>query len=218
MAADRSQPPVSRPLGMIVLPGGAQAELSPYNPAEFLVGDKGKSNAEMVTVTFKIHEGYAAELDKWLASKKFPYRTRTDEVRHAVVRHVRDYLPSLEGEVEGTLIHELSQIDEIVAYWRMQNDFIEHIDRIAEEVTRMLQMPGGLREVERIVRRLKKRIDATKPSYHKGLYQKMFNERFGAYLPKIALASSEYGQDDSAVNECEAPMSEYEEFEGWQEE
>lgn len=172
-----------------------------YEPAEFIVGGRPKSGkgGELEPITFKLHEGYHREIDKWLITRLFPYRDRSDLLRHAVVRHVRDYLPAMEGEVEGTLIHELAQIDQDVAEWRFQNEFIEHIERIAEQVNKTLQMPGGRHEVVRRLRKLKKQIDATKPSFHKNVYLKMFNDRFGAHLAMIALV--ETTSDDRAAVE-----------------
>lgn len=214
MAAD-SLPP--RPPGMLVLPGGAQARnsASSYDEAEFLVGGKNKSNAELVPISLRLHEGYYSDIVRWILSKKFPYRSVTDLVRHALVRHLRYFLPALEGEVEGTVIHEMAQIDDKVARWRFRNAFVKQIEEITEEVNITLQMPGGRVEVERMLRGLRADIDKMKSSYQKGVYQKMFNERFGAYLqrPRSALSRAGFGGDDSGV--IEFPISAYESFDDW---
>lgn len=194
-----SAPPRVPGGGMVVLPGGVGN--SKYDEAEFLVGGKGKSPGETVTIPFRLHEGYATEITRWLLSKKFPYRSVTDLVRHAIVRHLRYFLPAMEGEVEGTLLHEMAQIDELVARWRIQNDMMQQIEAVSAEVTRTLQMPNGRQEVERMLRVLRRMIDGTKHGFFKLTYQKMFNDRFGAYLNRIALAKANYGTDDSGVVE-----------------
>lgn len=180
---------------MLVLPGGAAINQSKYDEAEFLVGRAPKGE-QPEREQFKIHAGYAAEIDKWVRSKKFPYETPSDLMRHAVVRHLRYFLPSMEGEVDGSLLHELAQIDEIVVRWKFQNDFVAHLDRIAEQVNLTLQMPGGKREVERMLRDIKRRIDRTRSSFHKGVYQKMFNDRFGGYVNHLTLIEFEPDGDD----------------------
>ena len=206
---------------MIALPGGAQSQSSPYDEAEFLVGGKNKTNAELVPINFRLHEGYYGEIVRWMLTKKFPYRGITDLVRHALVRHLRYFLPALEGEVEGTVIYEMSQIDDKVARWRFRNAFVKQIEEITEEVNITLQMPGGKPEVERMLRGIKNDIDKMKPSYQKGVYQKMFNERFGVYLQRPAAAgrlalASLRGKDDSGV--IEFPISAYETFDNGQSE
>lgn len=180
---------------MIVMPGGRTD--SKYDEAEFLVGGRGVGKGEIDSVTFKMHEGYIAECDKWIKSKLFPYKTLTDLVRHAIVRHVRWFLPTLEGEVEGSLLNELAQVDEIVAKWQFQNIFVKHIDNIAEQVNATLQLPNGRQEVARMLGVIKRRIDATRYSFYKGVYEKMFMDRFSAFLPTLPTLI-EFKTDDGA--------------------
>lgn len=181
---------------------GAGASPSPvpiqrYDPAEFIVGGRGK-NGELEPITFKIHEGYKAEVAKWVDSRRFPYKDKTDLVRHAIVRHLY-YLKSMEGEVEGTLHQELAQIDKSTADWRFQNDFMKQIESIAEEVNRCLALPGGKREVDRRLRGYRRRVEATKPGFYKDVYLKMFNDRFGAYMSGLTLI--EYTDEDRGDGE-----------------
>ncbi len=194
--------------GLFVIAGGQQP--AKYDEAEFLVGGRGVGKGDMESVTFKIHEGYVAEMDKWWKSKKFPYKSMSDIVRHAVVRHVRYFLPALEGEVEGTLIHELTSMDETTARWKFQNMFVRHIESIAEQVNATLAMPDGRMEVERMLRVYQRRLESIKPSYFKRVYEKQFNDRFGVYLSRIVLLDGG-GSEQSVIDlppfdEIEASM------------
>ena len=186
------------PAGTLMGQSGA-ASIIKYDPADFIVGGRGKKNGEMVPVSFKIHEGYRAEGRKWMEAGVFPYKDHSDLVRHAYVRHVRQYLPAMEGEVRGSLLHVLGQIDQETADWRIQNDFVASIEAIADQVGRTLHLPGGKREVTRKLRAFKKQLDKAKPGFYKNVYMKMFDDRFGAYIGQIDLVT--YTDNDGGYGE-----------------
>src|ERR1043165_1023548 len=97
---------------MTLLSGSAAGEIPKYSELEFLVGGTKDTHGELKPVYAKIHEGYLADAHEAWHERKFPYRTMSDLVRHAIVRHVK-WLWTLE-RWEKSVLHQMALVDEIV--------------------------------------------------------------------------------------------------------
>jgi hypothetical protein len=183
-----------------VLAGGRSGK---YDEAEFLVGGKGTGSQDTDKQSFKLYEGYIAQADRIMRSTLFPYKTLSDLYRHAVVRHIH-WLDSLEpDQVQGSVLHQLRQIDEIVAAEEFQVAFISSIERTRKMVRTVIQVPGGKAHAGRVLRRLRKQIDLMASSFWKSYYEKMFLEEFGHYLNDdlvlVAINGQGDGEDEDAL-------------------
>jgi len=122
-----------------------------YNDAEFLMGRGGKWRPTE-KVYFRIDEAYIAEARRWIESGGYGghYDSMSDLIVHAVVRHLLYTLPSWKGELEGSSLHMLHQINEVCSREEMDLRHMKTIDRIGASVADTLELPGGAREVGRI--------------------------------------------------------------------
>jgi hypothetical protein len=190
--------------GLSVLPGG-QSSKSKYDEAEFLVGGKGTGPGDTVKESFRIHEGYIAEVQRWVQSGIFPYESWSDLYRHAIVRHLTHFLPSVEGEVEGSVLYQLRQIDEVVARETFHLKFTKSIASIANLVRQIIEVPGGKAEVGRMIRTMKKQIDRMRPGFWRSYYESMFMREFSVYLNSglvvLSAGSDEDGGDGESFPE-----------------
>lgn len=152
-----------------------------YDEGEFLVGGKSTGEGDVIKVSFNVHEGYIAEAMRWLHSGLFPYEYLSDVLRHAFVRHVGEFLPSLEKLMEGSIAHQLNLIAEIVAREKFNLMFIASIDNIAAIISRIIELPGGKRQAGKMLRRMRRQIERMDEDFYKSYYERMFSNRFGPY-------------------------------------
>jgi hypothetical protein len=192
-----SQPPRSLPQPLPQSPAQLPSGI-PYDEAEFLVGGAGSGrHGALEPVNFKLHEGWLAEANNWWRARKFPYKSLSDLFRHAVVRHLKYFLPMLEGTLDDSLLHIMGQIDDQIARWKFNTMFIAQIESIAEQVNQTLAMPGGREECERMLGGLYKKIQKARNGFFKQVYLKLFDDRFGAYIKRIIILEGEIeGRED----------------------
>lgn len=171
-------PGVFRP--RLVAGGGGPAPK--YDQAEFLVGGRGTGPGETSKFTFKVHEGYLAEGERLMRSGLFPYKSFSDMARHAFVRHVT-WLQSLEPEeIAGSVLHQLSQIDEIVAEEEFNIRFMANIEATEKMVRRLRKFPNSREHTGKVLRRCYGKIRRMKEGFWKTMYEAMFRESFAEQL------------------------------------
>lgn len=187
-------------------PGETTGSGQKYDESEFLVGGRGNSAGETEKEIFKIHEGYVIQSRRVVDSHVFPYQSLSDLYRHAVIRHI-DYLNALEpGVIHKGLLHQLKQINEVVAWEQRQVHFTNTIDKIASLVSDVLELPNGKRQVGTILRKIRKHIDQTDDDFYRAHFERMFRERFGNLLAAGLGALEISGQEEDAEAELAAQV------------
>lgn len=199
MAKDNGGPAGGGPRTQLaVIAGGRQT--SRYKAEEFLVGGRGTGPGDVEKQSFKLHEGYIREADLVMRGGLFPYKTLTDLYRHAIVRHIW-WLKSLEPEeIEGSILYQVAQIDELVAEEEFQLRFTKTIENTAKMVRNTIHLPGGRAHVGQVLRRMLSFIKSSKPGYWRSYHEMRFREEFGPYLTDgltlIDLGAGDEGEGD----------------------
>ena len=172
-----------------------------YDEAEFLVGGRGTGPGETEKFTFKVHEGYLSDAERLMRSGHFPYKSMSDMGRHAFVRHIH-WLQSLEPEeIEGSVLHQLGQIDEVVAEEEFNIRFMANIAAIEKMVKGLRKFPGSKDHIGKVLRRCYSKIRKMRSGFWKSMYEQMFMEVFadqladGLVLVKIEGKEEGEGED-----------------------
>jgi hypothetical protein len=189
--------------GMTLVPGGQKQPK--YDEAEFLVGGKGTGPGDTVKESFRIHEGYLAEVQRLVQAGVFPYETWSDLYRHAVVRHV-EYLTALEPHMEGSVLYQLRQIDAIVAREQFNLKFMKNIASVANVIRQIIEIPGGKEEIGRMIRQMRKQIMQMDRGFWRSYYETLFMREFGGYINSGLVVLSQ-GSDSDDEHDTGADLS-----------
>jgi Arc/MetJ-type ribon-helix-helix transcriptional regulator len=108
-------------------------------------------------------------------SKKWPYKTRSHVVRHAILRHLK-WLEGQQGVPSN--IHQISLIDSLVSEVVRRKEFEETMSRFSEMAHRLLH-DGDITEARRIVFQVKDTIASMQDGYWKSKYQTTFRNTVG---------------------------------------
>lgn len=139
---------------------------------------------------FRAQPGHAQQVSIFVGSKRFPYRTKGDLLRHAMVRHLK-WL----AELEGTVPSVMSQVDaimEVARHEEFQIEFRQVFNKVGE-VINSLMASGDENEARRFLLRIGRNIKDMPPEDHrKKKYEDELDRRFGHIIksaPKANLHS-----------------------------
>lgn len=166
----------------------ADADLSPtpviredgtYNPDEFVVpaqDDRGHSTRETIRISNELER----DIDVIVQSRKFPYKTRGDLLRHAVVRHL-EWLHVLEpGFPKHLLTAHLSQMD-LLREEEMRVTSQAVFKRLHDQVEAYLAS-GEPGEARRIAATIKARLAGVADSAWRRRFEARFLRQYAALL------------------------------------
>lgn len=184
-----------------------------YVEDEFLAGRKGPSacggGRETEKQWFRIHDGYVAQARQIIESQCFPaYKTKSDLYVHAVVRHIHWLAQLAPGCADDSVLHQLDQIDELVAHEERQIKFVKAIDAIAAVIIDLLEIPSGKTRVGYVLRKIRRHIEGMRRDFYRAYFEKMFNERFKAYEQAGLLIFSDGKPGDGAGDEQDEELLE----------
>lgn len=120
----------------------------------------------------------AAQIEQWVASKKFPYRTSGDLQRHAIYRHMR-YLGSLEPAVSVT-----GQVDVILEIMRddeLNKDFLLVFNKLGERVASHVEA-GCNKEALRLLLTIQQQVNSMPDGFWRSKYQDEIKKKYGHLL------------------------------------
>lgn len=125
-------------------------------------------------------------------SKKFPYRTKGDLLRHALHRHVKwlekqDKVKSVSGQVNA--IVELMRDEE------MNSDFMLVFDKLAQRISVHLAS-GSLGEATRLLRVVQDHIKQMPDGYWRDRYNTQFKSKFGHLIKRNKKANLREVEDE----------------------
>lgn len=141
--------------------------------------DEKGHNAKLV---FNVQPYVARQLSIILGEKKFPYKSLSDILRHAVHRHInwllsiKQDIPSVMGQVEviNTLLYEEQQAAEF------RKVFGNITTRVSEHVAK-----GETLQAAKIILLIQRAIDQMKDGYWKQQYIKELNDRHGDFIKSV---------------------------------
>jgi hypothetical protein len=108
-----------------------------FDPREFIIPPTG-INGEAMPCSFRFQSGYDRQISILLASKKFPYITKGDFLRHAVHRHL-EYLRRLDPTVEITL-PSLDVVNEVINHQQEMIKYLNTIDAFCDTVEKLIAL------------------------------------------------------------------------------
>jgi hypothetical protein len=138
---------------------------------------KGQSAQEW----YRCAPGISLNLDIIVQSKRFPYRSKGDIVRHALMKHFR-WLDSLEPV--QSVLRELEVIIDILRNDTFQRSIQTAIEKMGDNITQHMGegSMGSSNEARRIIGMIQNRIDKMPDGYWKTRYLKHMKEKWGHVL------------------------------------
>lgn len=155
-----------------------------YDTAEFRV-PASDSKGHNVRQWFRCQPGHDRQVELVLRTKKFPYRTKGDILRHALVRHLRWIeeqapVPSVMKEVDSIL--------EIMRDEEFAQDFEVTFEKLGERINSHMAR-GAHGEARRLLLLVNRHISAMPEGYWRDRYEQEIKARYGYILdaPKARL-------------------------------
>lgn len=127
-----------------------------YQAERFLVKAT-DAKGHSVRVWCSCQPGHARQLDRFLASKKFPYRTKGDIIRHAIYRHLY-WLQSLPGKQIPSVMSEVDAILDIMSDEQFASDLRLVFDRLGVRINEHVGK-GCFEEAARLLLQVRARVD-----------------------------------------------------------
>jgi hypothetical protein len=170
-----------------------------YDDALLLVGGRSTGPGDMERCDFKIHENYLAWARRLIDSGRFPnLQSKSDVARLGFVIACR-WLDSLAPEeVERSIMHQIGQMEEVMAWEQRQLRYVKFIDAVSKMITEQLALPHGKLQAARVLRKMRRHISRMEPSFYKTHFEKMFGDRFGAFERAGLLMLDAHGEGGSA--------------------
>jgi hypothetical protein len=147
---------------------------------QFLVpgaDDKGRSH----TIALNVPPMLARQADIILASKRFPYASQKDMVRHGFVRHMGWLSNEIRKSIPSHHLAMFESISELVRdddyHMKMEGVFLNLDERVGQHVTR-----GEHGEVLRLISHIDQGIRRMPPSLWVTRFSQRFYERYGTIL------------------------------------
>jgi len=135
-------------------------------------------------VQFRIQPGHAQQLDSVVASKKFPYRSRGDLYRHALLRHLK-WLEAQDGSIPSVL-RQVEVILELVRQDEFQVEFDMVFDRLHTLVSQHIAAKRE-NQARRLILDVKHQIALMPDCQAKEEYQKALEERYSHLMKGVVL-------------------------------
>jgi hypothetical protein len=162
-------------------------ELQALDPASFRVPAKdGKGHDERIWV--RIQPGHIQAMEAFVQSRKFPYRSIPELVRHAIFRHLH-WLNNL-----GPVRSVTGAVDAILALLR-EDEFMAEFKQVLETMDARVYLhlnQGETNQARRIVLETLRHVKDMPEGFWKDKYVKTIEEKFSQLLkdaPKASLVN-----------------------------
>jgi len=154
------------------------------NPIEFRVpatDTRGHTNR----MYFRCQPGHSHQVVVCIESKRYPYRTKGDLLRHAMARHLRWLevlapIPSVTAEVDAIL--------DIMRDEEFNNEFQLVFEKLSERINSHMGQ-GAVGEARRLLLQVQGRIGRMPDGYWKDKYHKEIDDRWGHIIKDAPKAS-----------------------------
>jgi secreted Zn-dependent insulinase-like peptidase len=162
------------------------------DPKEFMI-EASDLKGHNVRLSVRVPPGMAKQGDIVVQSKKFPYNSLSDLLRHAYRRHLM-YLQTL-APVKS-ILHEIDIINDIL----LQEKFNQAFMSVFENMAHMVDMFLGRNEkgeAVRLIRTVQDKVEEMDDGYWKERYRKEIDNRWGHIISGLKLVGMEFdGEDD----------------------
>lgn len=147
------------------------------DPSEFIIpasDTKGHSARHW----FRCIPAMARQVEQIIQSKKFPYRTKGDLLRHALHRHM-GWLVSIESMI--TVSGQVDAMLEIMRDEEMSNDFALVFEKMGERIAQHMSA-NSQREAARLVLTIQACVREMPEGFWKSRYKEQIKERYGSLI------------------------------------
>jgi hypothetical protein len=148
-----------------------------YDPSAWIINARDK-NGHYERQWVNVMPAHHAQIAIILASKKFPYRSAGDLLRHAIVRHLQ-YLDAMEEFPSVTRQADL--LNENLVFEQLQHECLATIEGTARIVAQHMST-GEPHEAARFVRKQMAIIAKMPDGFWKSRYTSEMNRRFAQLL------------------------------------
>ena len=145
-----------------------------YDADDFIIpssDEKGHS----VRLGFRAPPGYSRRIDVCIASKKFPYKTSSDLLRHALDRQLKWLAKQGDLDLEMT---RLDLVNDLIRRERELLDFADSFRRLGDTVTE-LERRGAGKEAKALLMNVLKQLSEMAPNSLTTWYKDEITKRFG---------------------------------------
>ena len=164
-----------------LIPNDQDQELNPFEFRVAASDTKGHSARNW----FRCVPALARVVDQFVQSKKFPYRTKGDLLRHALSRHIK-WLETL-APVKSVTI-EVDALLDIMRDEEFASDFSSVFDKLGERVSSHMS-GGSAGEARRLLLVTLKHIDNMPEGHWKKKYQMEGESKYGHILKRAPKAT-----------------------------
>jgi hypothetical protein len=148
-----------------------------YDPAEFIIpASDSKGHSERAWC--RLSPGHDRQLDIVLRSRRFPYRTKGDIIRHAIVRTLK-WLESMEDV--PSVLGQVDMMMDILRDEQMQQEFIAMFEAMQRVIGNHVSA-GATGEARRLVAKMKMQIQKMPDGHWKNRYHEELDTKFGYLL------------------------------------
>lgn len=126
---------------------------------------------------FRAQPGHAQAISSIIQGKRFPYKTKGDLCRHALIRHLK-YLQSLADLPIKSTLQQTDAIIELLQDEEKTMEFMGIFDKLGERIASHLGN-GGEGEARRLISKVQQLIDDMPDGYWRDKYEHEIAMRYG---------------------------------------
>jgi hypothetical protein len=167
--------------------GGFTEQQLQYDLDEWLIhgrDDRGGS----ARVSCNVPPHIERELDVVLQGRRFPYRTISDIMRHAVVRHLA-WLHELERDMPKHILNAMEAVVEVTRDTEMRTRLGDTFDSLDRQIERALS-DGDVVEAMRVMTLAKAKVRAVPDTRWRKNWLEQFSRKYGSYLTPVVAAEA----------------------------
>ncbi len=144
-------------------------------PDSFII-PAGDDRGHSTRLQFRCSPAYGRRIDEVVQFRKFPYKTHSDLLRHALDRHLK-YLDELEPELELDMAR-INVINRIINRKREEIDFMNSIESLTQIVHDFVAKGADQKALETL-REILEKVDQIQDEYLRNSYKDEIKKRFG---------------------------------------
>lgn len=152
------------------------SDFAKYPQPDSFIIPAGDDRGHSTRLQFRCSPAYGRRIDEVVQSRKFPYKTHSDLLRHALDIHLK-YLNELEPELELDMAR-IDVINRIINRKREEVDFMKSIDSLAETVYFFVKKEA-YQKARETLREILEDVDQVQDEYLRDSYKDEIKKRFG---------------------------------------
>lgn len=129
---------------------------------------------------FRCTPGHERQMAKHVTGGKFPYRSKSDLIRHALARHLRWLDDHGDSEI-ASVTRQVDAILEIVKDDEYYGEFKLAMQRLKERVSIHIA-DGAHNEARRLVMAVQEQVALMPEGFWQDKYEKVLKQEFGSFI------------------------------------